>query len=220
MTSILPLSGPSVPPAAGGPARSLVVLLHGVGADGDDLIELAPYWADRLPHTAFVSPNAPFPCDLAPYGRQWFSLQDRSPAALLAGARMAAPSLDAFLDAELAARGLGPDRLALVGFSQGCMMALHCGLRRAAAPAAIVGYSGALVGAELLPGETVGRPPVLLVHGDADQVVPFQALALAEAGLRAAGVPVETHARPDLDHTIDPEGLALGGGFLARALGG
>lgn len=219
MNALPRLSGPSLPPAAGGPARALVVLLHGVGADGDDLIELAPHWADRLPHAAFLSPNAPFPCDLAPYGRQWFSLQDRTPAALLAGARMAAPILDAFLDAELAARGLGPDRLALVGFSQGCMMALHCGLRRPAPPAAIVGYSGALVGAERLAAEAAGRPPVLLVHGDMDQVVPFAALAQAEAALRAAGVPVETHACPDLDHTIDAEGLGLGSAFLARALG-
>ena len=100
------LSGPSFGPAAGGPAKRLVILLHGIGADGNDLIGLAPAWADMLPDTVFVSPNAPFPCDMAPYGHQWFSLQDRSPARMLAGIRATAPILDGFIDDTLAAHGL------------------------------------------------------------------------------------------------------------------
>jgi phospholipase/carboxylesterase len=219
--ALLPdLSGPSRKPASGGKARQLVVLLHGVGADGNDLIGLAPYWAALLPEAEFVSPDAPFPCDMAPFGRQWFSLQDRSPAAILAGVRATAPILDAFLDAALAARGLGDRQLALVGFSQGTMMSLYVGLRRAQALAGIVGYSGALVGADSLPREIRSRPKVLLMHGDADEIVPVQALSMAANELKAAGVPVESLTRPGLGHGIDEEGLTRGGEFLRQVLTG
>ena len=210
------LTGPQQPPASGGAPRQLVVLLHGVGADGSDLIGLAPYWAELLPDAEFLSPDAPFPCDMAPFGRQWFSLQDRSPDAILAGVRAAAPILDGFLDEALAQRGLDERSLALVGFSQGTMMSLYVGLRRALAPAGILGYSGALIGAESLAREIRARPPVLLVHGDADEVVPPQALPLAARGLEAAGVPVESLVCPGLGHGIDEEGLREGGAFLRR----
>jgi phospholipase/carboxylesterase len=208
------LSGPSQKPASGGAPRQLVVLLHGLGADGTDLIGLAPYWASLLPDAEFLSPDAPYPCDMAPFGRQWFSLQDRSPDAILAGVRAAAPILDGFLDAALAKRGLSERSLALVGFSQGTMTSLYVGLRRAQASAGILGYSGALIGAETLSQEIRARPPVLLVHGDADEVVPPQALPLAAEGLEAAGVPVETLTCPGLGHGIDEEGLKRGGDFL------
>jgi phospholipase/carboxylesterase len=205
--------------AAPGSARSLVVFLHGLGADGDDLISLAPLLGQRLTHAAFVSPHAPFPCDMAPFGRQWFSLQELDPAALLGGVRLAAPVLDAFLDAELERHGLGEDRLALVGFSQGTMMALFVALRRTKPCAAVVGYSGALIGAEALPEEIASRPPVLLVHGEADEIVPVAALPAAVAALRANSVPVESETRRGLGHGIDERGLALGAAFLARHLG-
>jgi phospholipase/carboxylesterase len=214
------LTGPQQPPASGGAPRQLVVLLHGVGADGSDLIGLAPYWAELLPEAEFLAPDAPFPCDMAPFGRQWFSLQDRSPAAILAGVRATAPILDAFLDDALAARGLDDSRLALVGFSQGTMMSLYVGLRRATAPAGIIGYSGAMIGAHDLPREIRVRPPVLLVHGDADEVVPPQALPMAVKALEAAHVPVESLTRPGLGHGIDEVGLREGGAFLRRVLGG
>jgi phospholipase/carboxylesterase len=217
--ALLPgLSGPIQKPASGGKPRQLVVLMHGVGADGNDLIGLAPYWAALLPEAEFVSPDAPFPCDMAPFGRQWFSLQDRSPPAILAGVRATAPILDAFLDEALAARGLADHQLALVGFSQGTMMALYVGLRRARAPACIVGYSGALVGADSLPQEIRARPKVLLIHGDADEVVPPHALPMAVNGLKAAGVAVDVLIRPGLGHGIDEEGLTGGGEFLRQAL--
>lgn len=218
MSDLFALDGPRFGPAAGGKPRSLVLLLHGLGADGNDLIALAPYWAQALPHTEFMSPHAPFPCDMAPYGRQWFSLQDRTPAMMLAGVKAAAPILDAFIDAQLAARGLAPDRLALVGFSQGTMMSLYVGPRRPQPIAGIVGYSGAMVGADALASEARSRPPVLLVHGEADQVVPFAAMAAAAQALRRAGIPVETLARPGLPHSIDDEGLIRGGQFLAQRL--
>ena len=211
------LAGPRRPPKRPGPPRQLVVLLHGVGADGADLIELAPALALRLPQAAFVAPDAPQPCDMAPFGRQWFSLRDRRPAALLAGVRASAPLLDAFLDAELARHGLDNRQLALVGFSQGTMLALHVALRRAPALAAVLGFSGALLGAERLAEELVARPPVFLVHGDADEVVPVTALHAAVGGLQAAAVPVQWSVRRSLTHAIDPESIAHGGAFLAAA---
>jgi len=218
MPDFFNLTGPSRPPANGGAARRLVILLHGYGADGNDLIGLAPHLARVLPDAAFVSPDAPFPCEMAPLGRQWFGLTDRQPVTMLAGTRMAAPILESFIDDQLAAHGLTEDALALVGFSQGTMMALHVALRRARPCAAVVGYSGRLVGAEALAEEVVARPPVLLIHGDADPMVPVQSLADAVAGLNAAGVAVESHIRPGLGHGIDGDGLELGARFLAKAL--
>lgn len=214
------MDGPRLDPKAGGAARQLVVLLHGVGADGADLIGLAPAWAEGLPHAAFIAPDAPEPCDMAPYGRQWFSLQDRRPASLAAELRRAAPALDGFLDAELARLGLGPEALALAGFSQGAMMALFTGLRRPQAPAAVLAYSGALAAPETLAAEIRGRPPVLVVHGEADDIVPAAAGRAAEQALRAAGVPVESLYRPGLGHGIDDAGLAAGLRVLRAAYAG
>jgi phospholipase/carboxylesterase len=214
----VPLSGPSRPPASGAKPGRLVVLLHGLGADGGDLIGLAPYWAPLVPEAEFLSPNAPFACDVAPFGYQWFSSLDRSPAAVLAGVRAAAALLDGFLDAALAERGLGADDLALVGFSQGAMMSLFVGLRRARPIAGILGYSGRLLAPELLGSELRSRPRVLLVHGTADPLVPHQSLATAQAVLAAAGVSVETLTRPGIGHAIDEAGLRRGGEFLNEVL--
>jgi phospholipase/carboxylesterase len=211
------LSGPRLLPRAGGPPRELVVLLHGVGADGNDLIALAPALASRLPGAAFVAPDGPEPCDLAPFGRQWFSLRDRRPEAVLLAVQSVAPAVDAFLDAELARYRLGDHQLALVGFSQGAMTALYVAPRRRRAPAAALGFSGALLGGERLPEEVQSRPPVYLVHGDADEVVPVEATHAAVAGLQAAGIPVQWSIRPGLPHGIDPESVEHGAAFLAAA---
>ena len=213
------LDGPRIAPASGGQATSLVVFLHGYGADGNDLIDIGRAWAPVLPGTAFVSPHAPEPCGEAPVGRQWFPLASADPHLLRERVRSAAPALDAFLDAELAASGLSDDRLALVGFSQGTMMALHVGPRRPGRIAGIVGYSGLLAGPEDLQAEMRHRPPVLLVHGAADPVIPVIALQAAADALGDAGLAVEWHVRPGLQHGIDQEGLALGAGFLRRVLG-
>lgn len=212
------LDGPRLPPRSGGPARQLVVLLHGVGADGADLIGLAPVLAEALPDAAFVAPDAPFPCDMAPFGRQWFSLQDRSPARLTAGVRAVEPAVQAFLDAELSRLGLPASAMALAGFSQGAMTALHAALRRANPPAAILAYSGALLAPESLPDElAVPAPPVLLVHGESDSVVPAAASRMAESVLRGVGIPVESLYIPGLEHGIDEAGLAAGVAALRRA---
>ncbi len=211
------ISGPRVPPAAGGEARSLVVLLHGWGADGNDLISMAPHWGQLMPDAAFVSPHAPFPCDTG-YGRQWFSLDGRTPAILLARLKAVVPVVNTFIEAELAALSLGPERLALMGFSQGTMVSLYLAPRRSPACAAVLGYSGALLGGETLSAETKARPPVMLVHGEADPMVPSASMSQAKQSLEGVGFKVESHLRPGLGHGIDPEGLALGGRFLAEAL--
>ena len=210
------LSGPRLAPASGRAPKALIVLLHGVGADGQDLIGLAPHWARHLPEAEFLSPDGPEPCDMAPYGRQWFSLQDRTPAVLEAGLQATLPIVNNFLDQALAERGLTDADLALVGFSQGTMTALYTALRRPNPCAAVVGYSGRLLGAQA--GDIRSRPPVLLVHGEDDQVLPFESMAMAAAALQGVGVTVETLARPGLGHGIDPEGLAAGLEMLARHL--
>ena len=195
------------------------MLLHGVGADGNDLIGLAPYFARALPDAAFVSPHGPFPYDMAPFGRQWFSLMDRSPARMLDGARVASPILERFIDLELTRHKLDDAQMALVGFSQGTMMALHTGLRRVSPPAGILGYSGVLVGADVLAGDLRVHPPVMLIHGEDDPVVSFALHGSTAAALEAHGVPVDAHARPGLGHSIDDEGLGLGMAFLRRVFG-
>lgn len=217
------IDGPRLPPR-GGQAKRLVVFLHGYGADGNDLIEIGKAWQPLLPDTAFVSPHAPEPCGQAPTGRQWFDLFTRAQDERWNGARKAAPVLERFLDAELARHKLPPQALALVGFSQGTMMSLHVGLRRAVPPAAIVGYSGLFVlpeGAEptAVQGEIKSRPPVLLVHGDEDQLIPPQALFQSAQDLAALEVPVEWHMSPGVGHGIDQEGLRHGGEFLAKRFG-
>jgi len=215
---LMALSGPSRPPVAGGKPSRLVILLHGLGADGNDLIGLQQYWGRLVPEAEFISPNAPFPCDMAPYGYQWFSVQDRTREGVLGGVRAAAPLLDAFIDDELQKRGLDESAAALVGFSQGTMMSLFVGLRRAKPLAGILGYSGRLIAPDLLASELRSRPPVLLVHGTADPLVPFDSLAAAEAALKDCSVPVETLACAGTAHAIDPEGLQRGGRFLREVL--
>jgi phospholipase/carboxylesterase len=192
------------------------VFLHGYGADGNDLIGLGREWARELPHAAFVSPNAPEPCGMAPMGRQWFDLSLGDMTIIAEGVKRAAPALESFLDAELARHNLPGNALSLVGFSQGTMMALAVGLARKPAPAAIVGYSGALTTVEALPEPGAG-PAILLVHGDMDEVIPVDAMHMAREILAQAGLPVEWHVAQGIGHGIDGEGLRLGGAFLKQA---
>jgi phospholipase/carboxylesterase len=218
------LDGLRLEPRSRGAARQLVVFLHGYGADGNDLIEIGRVWQTVLPDAAFVSPHAPYPCGQAPMGREWFPLTFRDPDERWTGVNAVAPILDRFLDAELGRHNLPPSALALVGFSQGTMIALHVGLRRAPGPTAIVGYSGIFVlpedtDAEAVAGNIRSRPPVLLIHGDQDDLIPVQAIFLAAQGLAALDIPAEWHISPGIGHGIDEEGLRQGGHFLARRFG-
>jgi phospholipase/carboxylesterase len=213
------ISGPRLP-AATGKADSLVIFCHGYGADGNDLIGLGQHWQRLLPTTAFSSPHAPERCQMSPMGYQWFPISRLDPQEMLRGVESAAPVLEAYIDAELSRLQVSPSRLALVGFSQGTMMSLHVGLRRKVAPAAIVGFSGVLPGAERLPAEMTCRPPVLLIHGDADEMIPVQAIHAAANGLGAAGIRTQWHISRGIGHGIGPDGLDIAGQFLADAFAG
>ena len=207
--------------ARSGRTRSLVVLLHGYGADGADLLGLADPLGPHLPDTAFVAPDAPEPCRGNPFGFQWFPiprLDGSSAEEAEAGRARSAAAIDAFLDARLAEEGLAPEALALIGFSQGTMMALQVAPRRAAPVAGIVGFSGRLIAPERLAAEAAVTPPVLLVHGDADEMVPFAAMGEAADALAAAGFEVYTHASRGVGHGIAPDGLSLALQFLRRVL--
>lgn len=219
-TPTLPkLSGPTLEPLGGRTPKQLVVLCHGVGSDGDDLIGLAPFFQKVLPDARFISPHAPFQFDGGPIGYQWFSLSDFSNDARKEGVRAAAPILNAYIDEQLAFLGLTDKDLALIGFSQGTMMALHVGLRRPKPCAGILGYSGMLVDAENLADEITVKPPVLLCHGQVDDVLPFDFMPAALTVLRQAGVPCEGLARPGLGHGLDDDGIKAGMFFLSDVFG-
>ncbi|MEJ0010735.1 MAG: dienelactone hydrolase family protein [Alphaproteobacteria bacterium] len=212
------LQGPEVAPPSG-VVKHLVIFLHGVGADGGDLIGLSRILAPALPDTQFLSPNAPERFDMAPFGHQWFSLMERSLARMTEGVKTAAPILDAYIDAQRDRFRLKDSDIALVGFSQGTMTALYTALRRGKPLAGVVGFSGALIGAETLAAEARSKFPVCLIHGEADEVVPFGALAHAETALRGHGVEVTAHPRPGIGHGIDEDGLTVAQAFLQRVFG-
>lgn len=212
------IDGPRIAPASGGKPKSLVVFLHGYGADGNDLIGLARDWQRTLPHTAFVSPHAPERCPGTPTGRQWFPLTMRDPTEFARGVARARPALDVFLDAELQRQGVDESACALVGFSQGTMLALHVGLQRRKKLAGILGFSGLLADPQAIKAGPVQKPPILLVHGDRDDLIPVAALFQAAQGLAAAEIPVEWHISQGVPHGIGPDGMELGLAFLKRVL--
>ncbi len=212
------VNGSSRQPLSGQAPRQIVLLLHGYGSNGADLISFAPQWQQALPDALFLAPNAPQRCAMSD-GYQWWPLSALDPAALAAGAASAAPAIDAFIDRKLSQYGLAESSLVIVGFSQGTMMALHVGLRRQRQVAAIVGYSGMLTGAADLPHLPITKPPVLLIHGDADPIVPVSSLHRAKAELERLGLAVTTHVSQGLGHSVDEAGLRLGRDFIAGALG-
>ncbi len=234
MAKIDALKGPVQMPASGKTPASIVVLLHGYGSNGDDLIGLAPFFARVLPDTIFYSPNAPHLLEGGMMGGyQWFGLAGYDPVtmmrdpkyladafrALRPGTAAAATVLNTYLDQVLDHHALDASRLALLGFSQGTMMALHVGLRREKQIGGILGYSGALTGSDHLAAEIKSKPPVALVHGDADQVVPFGAMSEAVKALASVGVPYESHRVPGLQHGIDGDGAQFGAAFLKKVIG-
>jgi phospholipase/carboxylesterase len=211
------VNGSSLQPLSGGPPKQIVLLLHGYGSDGADMIALAPQWQAVLRDALFLAPNAPQRTGYGA-GYQWWPLTAFTPQALAAGAAAAAPAIEAFIDRKLDQYGLGDEHLALAGFSQGTMMALQVGLRRPRPVAGIVGYSGMLTGTADLTPKRIARAPVLLVHGSDDPIVPVAALHDAESHLRRLEVPVTTHVSHGLGHSVDPVGLRLGGEFVRKAL--
>lgn len=207
--------------AASGVAKSVVVFVHGYGADGADLLGLGDALAPHLPDTVFVAPDAPQPCVGNPFGFQWFPipwLDGSSEEAARSGMAESVGLLNAFLDARLEEEGLGASALALVGFSQGAMMSLHVAPRRAEAVAGVVAISGRLLVPELLVAEAVVKPPVLLVHGDQDPVVPFADMGLAGDALVAAGFETYGHVMEGTGHGIAPDGLGVALQFLKERL--
>ncbi|WP_417797630.1 alpha/beta hydrolase [Terasakiella pusilla] len=221
------LSGPSALPENQA-IESLVVMLHGFGADGQDLIGLAPFFKQHLPKTAFHSPDGPQPCELSPLGRQWFSLQHTDPdmmrrraetqetafEGMYEAAKGVAPLIQSYIEDLRRHYNLPADKVCLLGFSQGTMMALHVGLRQTEPFAGIVGFSGALVGKSKLPDDLTSACPVLLIHGEGDEMLPVHAVDLAEEGLSNAGVSVEVMRRPYLPHSIDAEGATAAAEFI------
>jgi phospholipase/carboxylesterase len=210
------VNGSSLQPLSGARPKQIVLLLHGYGSNGADLISLAPHWRHAMPDALFLAPNAPQRCAMGA-GYQWWALAAFTPQALAAGAASAAPAIEMFIDRKLAQYELTEADLAIVGFSQGTMMALHVGLRRKRQAAAIIGYSGMLTGAATLSHDPITKPPVLLVHGSADPIVPVAALHAAKAELERLGVDVTAHVSSGLGHSVDPVGLRLGGDFVVKA---
>lgn len=216
------LTGPRAG-ARSGITNSLVILLHGYGADGNDLFGLAGPLSQHLPDTVFLSPNAPERCRVNPMGYQWFPiswLDGSAESEMAAGFRRSAEMLDAYLTDAMAAEGVPPGRTALVGFSQGTMMSLHVAPRRPDALACVVGFSGRLHDGAALKREAVSKPPVLLVHGDRDEMIPVSALDEARNGLAAAGISVQWHVSPGTGHGIAPDGLQVALRFLVDHLAG
>lgn len=213
------LNGPMIAPKSG-EVRQLVVLLHGYGSDGNDLIGLSQYWADHMPDALFIAPNAPEKCDMNPMGYQWFPLDLDREISRLEGAPGARKALMEFLEILWADTGLGPAQTILVGFSQGAMMALDVGLRLETAPISILSFSGALIGPEQVAVDIKSRPPICLVHGDADPVVPVTSTHLAEEQLSALGLSVAKHIDPRSEHTITIEGLGFSVAFLKEVIQG
>ncbi|MGD9659306.1 MAG: alpha/beta hydrolase [Methylocystis sp.] len=207
------VEGPKIAALSCGKPAYLVVLLHGPGSSGAAIIDQALNWAPTMPKADFVAAEAPFPC--ASGGRQWFENADATPAAINDGIRATAPLLDAFLDDMLAQRRLPDSHLALVGFSHGAMLALHVGLRRPKPMAAIVAFSGALYDERALVEDIASKPPVLMIHGEADPIVPFSAMTATKERLKALGAPVKSLRRPGLGHAMDDDGVLVAGDFLS-----
>lgn len=201
--------------ATSGKPEWLVVFLHGYGSNGADLMTFADYWQGSMPSVAFVAPDGPH--EAGEGGFRWIEKRRAGDPKLYDDAVEVAPQLHAFIDAELARLSLDPSRLALVGFSQGTVMALHLGLRRAVAPAAVLGFSGGLVGAEKLSAEITSKPPIMMVHGEQDELAPLYGMmasvkAMADAGVVCQGVPL-----PGLGHAVNADALIYGARFLLSA---
>lgn len=197
-----------------GMPETIVVIMHGYGADGRDLIDIGAAWAHSMPNTVFISPNAPYPCEMSPMGRQWFSLAEYTIPAMEREIVGVWPILNAYLDAVLGHYNLTDDKMILSGFSQGCMMSLYALPRRAKPCAGILGYSGRLLSLSAIEGGKNTQTPIRLIHGNADNVVPPQSLYHARDTLTENGYTVTATMTPHLPHGIDPQGIQDGLRFI------
>lgn len=202
--------------------EQLVIMLHGVGSNGQDLISLAPMLSQKLPKTMFLSPDAPFVCDMVPPGYpnsyQWFSLQDRDPHVMLAGVKEVFPIVEEYIETQMERYGVPPEKTALLGFSQGTMTSLHVAPRLKSKIAGVLGYSGALLWDSKADADSLQKPSIHLIHGEADDVVPVQAWAQAKEILKENGFSISGHTSPNLTHSIDQKGIDSGQAFLKTIL--
>lgn len=207
-------------PASQQKPKNMVILLHGVGSNGQDLISLAPLWEQFIPECVFISPDAPFACDMAPPGYpnsfQWFSLLNRDVDVMLEGVKIIQPILQSFINSQLEEYSLEHSKLALVGFSQGTMTSLHVGPRVNPKIAGMVGYSGALLWEDKMKTEEINRIPIHLIHGQSDDVVSVKAWDFACSTLKECGFNISGHTTPGLYHSIDAAGIQSGGEFLKK----
>ena len=212
------ISGPIIEPSSGNPPKQMIIFVHGYGADGNDLIGLANYFQSILPEAIFLSPHAPEACSMNPSGYQWFDLTSTDPAVLWSKILVAADHLNEFIDSKLLEYNIPEENLALIGFSQGTMMSLHVSLRRKNTMAAVLGYSGRLIGADLLKDDLISKPSIYLIHGDQDPMVPYQESLTAEKVLKEYSIDIKTHISEHTQHSIAEDGLRIGVDFLASKL--
>ncbi|MDA7764060.1 MAG: alpha/beta hydrolase [Candidatus Pelagibacterales bacterium] len=212
------ISGPIIEPSSGNSPKQMIIFVHGYGADGNDLIGLANYFQSTLPEAIFLSPHAPEACSMNPSGYQWFDLTSTDPAVLWSKILVAADHLNEFIDSKLLEYNIAEENLALIGFSQGTMMSLHVSLRRKNTMAAVLGYSGRLIGADLLKDDLISKPSIYLIHGDQDPMVPYQESLTAEKVLKEYSIDIKTHISEHTQHSIAEDGLRIGVDFLASKL--
>jgi phospholipase/carboxylesterase len=212
------ISGPIIEPSSGNSPKQMIIFVHGYGADGNDLIGLANYFQSTLPEAIFLSPHAPEACSMNPSGYQWFDLTSTDPAVLWSKILVAADHLNEFIDSKLLEYNIAEENLALIGFSQGTMMSLHVSLRRKNTMAAVLGFSGRLIGADLLKDDLISKPSIYLIHGDQDPMVPYQESLTAEKVLKEYSIDIKTHISEHTQHSIAEDGLRIGVDFLASKL--
>ncbi len=212
------ISGPIIEPSSENPPKQMIIFVHGYGADGNDLIGLANYFQSTLQEAIFLSPHAPEACSMNPSGYQWFDLTSTDPAVLWSKILVAADHLNEFIDSKLLEYNIAEENLALIGFSQGTMMSLHVSLRRKNTMAAVLGYSGRLIGADLLKDDLISKPSIYLIHGDQDPMVPYQESLTAEKVLKEYSIDIKTHISEHTQHSIAEDGLRIGVDFLASKL--
>jgi len=212
------ISGPFKLPFGKELPQKMVVFLHGVGADGYDLLSLSDEFVEALPPSVFLAPNAPFSYDMFPMGYQWFSLKEYTEDKLYEGIKVALPILQNYIEQNLVKYQLNFKDLILIGFSQGAMMAVQLALRLPEACQAVISYSGAIVKPDILAQEIKSKPPIMLFHGDKDQVLPAENLFNADQALEKMGIPARSYLLENVGHSISLEAIEMSQNFLKELI--